>query len=256
MVERYMPLFAPRARKVLRYSDIFGMGATSGAITLTQIFRANDLYDPDYSSTGHQPMGFDQMMVFYNHFTVTRAKLTCNFSNTASSTPTVCVRVDGDLTAQTVYSRILELGNCVTEILEYKGTMGSSKQLTMEIDVAKLQGVTQKTILADANLRGSASASPTEITYIHVTCWDPTGVTSSATCQFTLEQEAVFYEPRDITQSLVKRAPVEEKKHPPEVLSSPPPTPSWEKVSRADSQLTGEQILAALQAFKLDASSK
>lgn len=39
------------------------------------IFVANSLYDPDSTGAGHQPMGFDQMMAFYNHFEVIGAKI-------------------------------------------------------------------------------------------------------------------------------------------------------------------------------------
>jgi len=202
MVERWMPVFAPSVTAVLRYADVFGMATTSGTVTSTQVFRANDLYDPDFSSTGHQPMGFDQLMLWYNHFTVRRARLICNFKNTGSTNPTVCIRVDGDSTALTSTSRILELGNCVSEILEYKGVQGSTKQLELSVDIAKLQGVSQKTITADANLRGSAAASPVEVSYFHVTMWDSNAATGSGTCDFILEQEATFYEPRDLSTSL------------------------------------------------------
>jgi len=200
-----MPVFPPRITKWLRYATSFGMATTSGVITSTQVFRANDLFDPDFTSTGHQPMGFDQLMVWYNHFAVRRARIVLNFQNTTASSPTVCVRVDGDSTAITTTDRILELGNCVTESLEVKGTSGSTKQLSMSIDIAKLQGVSPSALTADANLRGTSAASPAEVSYFHVTCWDVNGTTGSANCQVILEQEATFFEPRDITASLSGR---------------------------------------------------
>lgn len=39
-------------------------------------FRANSLYDPDYTYTGHQPLCYDQWTAFYNHYRVTGAKIT------------------------------------------------------------------------------------------------------------------------------------------------------------------------------------
>lgn len=38
-------------------------------------FRATDLYDPDYTGTGHQPLGFDQMMLMYRKFLVLKSKI-------------------------------------------------------------------------------------------------------------------------------------------------------------------------------------
>jgi len=37
----------------------------------TYCFRANSLYDPDFTSTGHQPYGFDETMTVYNNYSVT-----------------------------------------------------------------------------------------------------------------------------------------------------------------------------------------
>jgi len=202
--EPWMPIFPARVTKRLRYSTTFSGATTSGAITSTQVFRANDLFDPDFTGTGHQPMGFDQLMVWYNHFAVRHAKITIVVKNTTGSAPTVCLRVDADSTPLTVIDRIVELGGCVTESLEVKGSYGANKRLQMSLDVAKLQGVSPVALTADANLRGTAASSPAEISYFHITMWDTSGATGSMEVDVILEQEATFFEPRDITESLVQ----------------------------------------------------
>lgn len=201
--EPWMPIFPASITKRLRYSTTFAGSTTSGAITSTQVFRANDLFDPDFSGTGHQPMGFDQLMTWYNHFAVRSARIICTFKNTAATSPTVCLRVDADSSALTVIDRIVELGYCVYENLEVKGSYGANKKLELSVDIAKLQGVKPAALTADANLRGTAASSPTEISYFHITMWDTNGGSGGFECDVVLEQTATFFEPRDITESLV-----------------------------------------------------
>jgi len=197
----WMPVFAPSTTRRLRYSSTFGGATASGAITSTYVIRANDLFDPDFSGTGHQPMGFDQMMTFYNHFCVVWAKLTCVFKNTAGSAPTVCLRIDADTTPLTSIDRIVEFGGCVTENLEIKGGYGANKQLSMVADIGKIQGISRVALTSDPSLQGSASASPAECTYFHITMWDTTATTGSCEVDIILEQIAIFTEPRDLTGS-------------------------------------------------------
>jgi len=200
--EPWQPLFSASVKKRLRYSTTFVGGCTTGAITSTQVFRANDLFDPDFTSTGHQPMGFDQMMTFFNHFTVVWAKITCVFKCTSGSNPTVCLRVDSDSTPLTVIDRIVEVGGCVTQNLESKNALGCSKQLSMIVNIPKLQGVNEAAVTADSTLRGNAAASPSEVTYFHITSWDTVATTTgSFTCDVILDQIAIFMEPRNIIES-------------------------------------------------------
>jgi len=197
-----MPVFPATIVKRLRYSTTFALGTTAGAITSTYVFRANDLFDPDFTGTGHQPMGFDQLMVWYNHFAVVSAKIRVVCKNTTSSTaPTVCLRVDANSSPLTVIDQIVEFGGCVTEDLEGKGGYGANKILELGCNICKLQGVSRSALTADPSLRGSAAASPTEVTYFHITCWDTAAGTSLLECDVILEQVAQFMEPRDMTES-------------------------------------------------------
>lgn len=211
-VEPWMPLFPATVVKSLRYSTDFSLTSTAGAVS-SYVFRANDLYDPDYTGTGHQPMGFDQMMQFYNHFCVIKARIIVTFKNYSSVDCTACVRQDADLTPLTTIDRILEFGGNVTTNLGNAGVFSSNQNLELGIDIPKLQGVSRKTITADPNLRGDASSSPTELTYFHVQIWDAAGNNQSVKCSVILEQLAVFTEPRDMVSSLRSQR-VEEAKRP------------------------------------------
>lgn len=204
VVERFLPLFPPRVKKVLRYSGNAGLISTSGVVA-SYVLRATDLYDPDYTGTGHQPMGFDQMMVFYEHFVVTRAKLTVNFNSASGSAQSCCIRVDANNTPITVIDQILEFGGLVRTELGSIGNYGAQKTLSLSLNCARFQGVDERTITLDPNLRGDVASSPTENTYFHIQIWNAAAVTATCNISFLLEQEAWFTEPRTFSESLSKR---------------------------------------------------
>jgi len=197
----WMPVFPPTITKRMRYSESFTGSCTAGAITSTQMFRANDLFDPNLTGTGHQPMGFDQLMLWYNHAFVVWSKITCVFKNTAATIPTVCIRMDADSGALTDYDRIKEFGGCVTETLEVKGSYGANKSLSLTADICKLQGVKRSNITSCTALSCTAAASPAEVSYYHVTMWDTTAASGSMQVDVVIEYIAQFCEPRDLNSS-------------------------------------------------------
>lgn len=210
--EAFMPLFPPRTFKTLRYATNVSVATTSGAVN-TYVFRANDLFDPDYTSTGHQPMGFDQMMVFYNHFHVQRSRITVTCGNTAAGSEHAGLRVDASLTPLTSSDQIREFGGCVIEVLEAKNTYGSAKVLSMSADIKRLQGIGPRTdITANPNLGGDAGTSPTELTYYHLFVYDPNSLSGTVNFDVIIEYDTWFTEPRDATLSLPTTKPVAECK--------------------------------------------
>jgi hypothetical protein len=217
-IERTMPLFPPMVTKMLRYSSNTGiLSSTSGAVA-TYVIRSNDCFDPDFTGTGHQPMGFDQMMVFYNHFCVRKARIKCTFRSISGIQSTACVRIDASSTPLTVIDRIMEFGGLVSTDLNRTDVYGSMKTVMLSLDVARLQGITSKALTADPTLRGDAATSPTEISYFHIALWDANAVTNTAFVDFVLEQLVTFMEPRDATESFTRAANL----RPPLVISSSP----------------------------------
>jgi len=202
-----MPLFPPTVVKRLRYSMEGSVTATSG-VPGGYVFRANDLFDPDYTSTGHQPMGFDQMMLSYSHFCVLKAKIRVIFQNISAGTCSVGIRQDASFTLITVPDQFIEFGGIVYDHLEAKNVYGSSKELSLELSMPRLQGITKRALTADPTLRGDAANSPTELTYFHVMVWDRAGNTVNCDIEAVLDQISYFMEPRDLVESLKLRKAV------------------------------------------------
>lgn len=59
----------------MRYHTTTQLTCTSG-IPSAHNYSCNSLYDPDFTGAGHQPMGYDQMALLYNHYLVAGAKIT------------------------------------------------------------------------------------------------------------------------------------------------------------------------------------
>jgi len=196
-----MALFPPRTHKFLRYHENVTLSSTSGALS-TYVFRANDLYDPNYTGTGHSAMGSDQMLIFYNHFCVDTCKVTVNCANTAAGSFHVGIRQDATFTALTDPNQMIEFGGITYDVLEAKNTYGSSKTMSMVFDIARIQGVDRRAIMNDSQLRGDATNFPLEITYIQLVAWDPNGLSGSINFDVVLEFGAWFLEPRDAVVSV------------------------------------------------------
>jgi len=198
----------------LRYSTSFYLAGTSGVVA-SNVLSANGLYDPEITGTGHQPMGFDQLMLSYYHYQVTHCRLIATFHNLSTSTPVVCVRVDGNTTPITVVDTINEVGISNRSVLEAKGAQGSVKVVESKLTLARFEG--SDDVLDVYETRGSVAANPSEQTYYHVQCWDNAGVTTNVLVEIVMEFRAVFTEPRVLsasTLSQLSKLVISEEKRP------------------------------------------
>lgn len=202
VVERWTPLFPASTARRLRYYDNVFADRTSGSVW-GHLFSANGLYDPDITSTGHQPMGFDQMMLSYEHYTVYDATITVQFRNRSSAFAVdVCVWANPNNSVVNDFPRIREFGNYVHEVLSPLGTDGSIKRVSMTLDLAKIIG--RQKLLDSDSCRGDIGANPAEEYYFQVMSWDSNLQNTSVLAEVTLEYTAVFTEPRLLTQSQTK----------------------------------------------------
>lgn len=155
-------------RATLRYSDLKTLNDPgTGLDVVSLMFSANGLYDPDLISLGHQPMYFDQFMAIYNHYHVVKsrlvAKFICHGQTVASTHPDtgICgIFLDDDA--------VLSSSNQIT-MLEQAGGVHSTctegqpaTSLSKSWSAAQKFGLTEKTLLAQDQLKGTSAANPTE----------------------------------------------------------------------------------------------
>lgn len=186
----------------LRYAEL-GLSTNPGAGLVGQyIFRANDLYDPNYSGTGHQPRGFDQLMPLYNHFTVLGSKATLRISNDVSDLSlTAFLTLQGEPTTQLNPIDYMERMDVSTRQLAGKKTGGQNTTLSRAFSTKKFFSKTN--VLDDTTLRGSVSGSPSEVAYYHfgVVSSDGSSDPLAITFSINIDYIVAFHEPNDVASS-------------------------------------------------------
>lgn len=203
LISRAFPIFPDRTKRMLSYCDV-QYNITSGALSAgNYVYSANGLWDPNVTGVGHQPMGFDQMMVFYNHYTVTRAKIIVDFrSQTAGLGGFASIATRADSTTLTDPQRIIEAGfvDYCPLTAPVAASPYSVRRLTRTVDIADFGGLVA--VLDNPDYRGNSAANPVEQSYFHLSYWNDETAAAIA-CIFTvlIEFEAVFTEPRAPTSS-------------------------------------------------------
>jgi hypothetical protein len=200
------PLFPTRFRKILSYSEAGLAIAGTAGLAGNYFLSANGLYDPNVSGVGHQPLGFDEMMLLYNHYTVVRSKITVHFINSsAAGVYSSCgLYLSPDTTSITVPSRLIENGLISWANLMPINTFGCMKTISLGCDIASYYGRNKnmRSLCDDTDLYGTAAANPNDQVYFAVLVFDPT-LANNVSVAFVveIEYEAIFWEPRKLTQS-------------------------------------------------------
>jgi len=198
-----MPIFNTAIRKRLTYYDTATLTATSGVLN-SYVFAVNGLYDPNVTGTGHQPAGFDQMMVFFDHYVVINAKATVTWFNVSTSgvTGQVALSLNSTVTPVTDPIVLCETGFVTRDYLNVLGSDDAIKTMSLSCNVSRFQGVPQ--IRDDPELWGSAASNPTELSFFNLSVWDPNAGTVTTRFTILIEFDAWFIEPRKISSSLAE----------------------------------------------------
>jgi len=213
---RRIPVFGtPWKRvKIPYYAYQQNQTGVGGALS-NKFFTCNGVFDPDITGSGHQPLGFDTMMLYYEQYTVMRSKITVCFANRGVDTLRVAVSLTPDTTTP-VIGTLVENGEIRMKICDAPGGTGSIGNggpvcgriaiIDLSCDVASYFGRKgHREMLDDSTLQGNASANPTEQVYYAISAWG--GLDASATSvtyDVVLEYDVVFWEPRKLSEQLEK----------------------------------------------------
>jgi hypothetical protein len=201
-----IPLFPQKCiqRGMLYYDSNLTVTLPNSGLASHYVFCANGLFDPDITGTGHQPMGFDQMMLCYEQATVIRSQITVSILPAHQAR--VALLVSAVQNPSTTSGVLVENGQLVTKALQAPITFVGLEipKLSIELDIAKFFGrKTSQELLDDVNLYTTNAANPTEQVYFSFCGWQAFAfsATDAITFDVVISYDAVFWEPRQLTQS-------------------------------------------------------
>jgi len=190
-----------RMQKVtMRYQGGVALSPGFSGVTATHVFTANGMFDPDNTGVGHQPRGFDQLMVLYDHYVVIATKITVDFIPSSGTSVNgevgVALRDSNSVDDSNDY---IEGGNCMYSYMSGNG--GYQTRLVYQVNPNKFLGRSKP--LADPDCKGSSSTNPAELAFFHVFATNPVGgeVLQPVCACVLIEYTAILIEPRVPTQS-------------------------------------------------------
>lgn len=191
-----------KLKRELRYMESsFGLNPGIGGTAADYVFSANGLYDPNITGTGHQPMGFDNYMAMYEHYTVIGAKITVQFQNTEPVyLAWAGIAARSGAGAISNGQQAVENGMCVVTPLNKADVDGDFRSLTYQLSIGKFMG--RHNILGEDDFRGTASSNPNEEVYFHVFAFPNNGQDiGQITGHAIIDYIVIFTEPKSISQS-------------------------------------------------------
>lgn len=199
-VLKYKGPLPPRHRCTLKY---FMQAQLSGTGSDQQWFRANSLFDPDYTGAGTQPSGFDELAALYNKYLVhkirIRAAVTANGSNSRPITFGACIK-DNPTAMATSELAFTQPGSSPWVLQNYTG---NTQYLTWEYDLAKVSGQTPAQWRSEENNGALVTADPSDVVWLifHAVYADQTATGFDAYINVSIEFDSEFLDAKLLPES-------------------------------------------------------
>jgi len=200
------PVFPPSTMRKgqLYYEYQLTITSTSG-VPGSYIFSANGAFDPNITGTGHQPIGFDQMMSFYDQYTVRSASIKATFAGLSTSVARVAVLLYDQPSPSTDPLRLVENGLAKMGVIATSPGVNTTRSvcsLSLHCDVPKYFGVTFEELKVNPSFVGTAAANPSEQVYFALELWGGfSNSTMAVTFDVLISYDIFYYEPRHIDVS-------------------------------------------------------
>lgn len=191
---------APIARKHivrLKYSDILPISVGPG-VTTSRTFNLNGLWDPDDTSVGHQPYGYDQLSTLFNRYRVYKTTWHVSFAGSNDRLHLVVAPVNGNTTFAD-FIALAEMPLAVSKSMSFDG--GYPVSFKGRVYLPKLNGATSVQYKTDDRFSSIVSSNPAEIMQLHILLYNPTLVTVVTSFNLTMIFYSEFYDPKILDTS-------------------------------------------------------
>lgn len=186
-VPRALTLFPGTKWVCHRYVDRISFSAAAAGSQNAWVFGANNIYDPDVTGVGHQPMYRDECAAAYGSYTVLSSSIKITIPvHVDRITPEIfALFVDDASSVETADNKFLETRRAWS--VQTLAARHTSLVLKSSYDAARILKTTRKGILSDDSFKTAASASPNRPWYYHFVLkpWTPTD--TDAALDFVVE---------------------------------------------------------------------
>jgi len=188
--------FPTKSRAVLRYMEDLQGALNPGSASYTNyLFKANSIYDPNSSGTGHQPYGHDTYQTMYNHYTVYKSRITVHWMTSPDYPQGFIVGtniVPGSSDADIPQTKIeKQEGKPNYKFINHATARGEKSTITWTkgkyFDKTKADGLT-----------AAFGADPTELSYFDVWCQNKAAATTYCGAFVVIEYWVEFTEPKSL----------------------------------------------------------
>lgn len=129
----------------LKYAEEYNLSLTPTLASDWRLLRANDLYDPNYSGSGHQPYFRDQMYALYTKARVLSTKITVIFAPDTNQAVEIILCPLPEGIQETNFQLAKERKGTRSTIIN----LGKIKTLYAISSTARELGLPKKTVLTD-----------------------------------------------------------------------------------------------------------
>jgi len=184
---------------VLRYVDLVSFTGSTASYT----FRANSLFDPDFTSAGHQPYYFDQYIASYEKYRVFKTHIKLRVTNASQTDVSEVVLIPASqIPTITSLSLAREFPRSVcTGILPAFQTI--PVEIGLSLKTSTVLGLQSKQIY-DQDYGAVFSSNPIELWYYTIYCWGLT--TNNVLVDVEMLFECEFYDRAPVSLSFAERS--------------------------------------------------
>jgi len=185
------PFIRREVRANLLYHDKYNL-ATATLAPAIQVFRANSMFDPDFTGTGHQPMYRDQIVAQYQTYKVLSAKFHYEFSTSNTNNGIVSVMAYNS-TPPTDLNEIAEFSRRMPEILI------SQRKCTGAVKIANavVLGLVESEFVENSVYNTAVSTNPSWTSFVQFALHAATNTDTGCTLHVMIEFDVLFQLPVD-----------------------------------------------------------
>lgn len=181
----------------LKYVEQFSTAFPTSTITGIYTYQSS-LYDPRWSTGGHQPLYFDQYAALYKKYRVFGVKYRYTVMGAPSTGVTIWVKVSSTSTGDTNLETLLERPDRIIN----RGTDNNGKIVVKGYSsVANGCAVKPAEVRNNPNFASDVTTNPATVMYIIPSLYHMTGANQTMTWTVELTYYAMFFDRVDIAGS-------------------------------------------------------